>query len=221
MQSVVPQLLRKQDWAYQEVREMIFDGRLRAGASIDQEALAGELGISRVPLRQGLGRLIAEGLVVDHPHRQWSVAKLDHEEMVDVYQGRAVLDQLLVGAACGRATEADLSELEEMLGRQRVVLETGDAFQYRAADREFHLLLHHVSGLPRTAQAEEALSLLAERYIRAYQQDPRRRECSFAEHRGIWEAMKARDCALSGQRAKDHIIGGMRLLEGESSYFGE
>jgi DNA-binding GntR family transcriptional regulator len=221
MQGVVAPLLRKQDWAYQEVREMIFDGRLPVGETIDQEALASDLGISRVPLRQGLARLIAEGLVVDHPHRQWSVAKLDHAEMVDVYQGRAVLDELLVSSACDRATDADLRELAEILDRQHDILQEGNAAEYRAVDREFHLLLHHLSGLPRTAQAEETLSLLAERYIRAYQQDSARRQCSFEEHVGIWEAMKSGDSQLSGRRAKEHITGGMRELEGDVESFQE
>jgi DNA-binding GntR family transcriptional regulator len=81
-----------------ELRERIVSGTLPAGTKIDQQALAEELGVSRMPVREALRRLSAEGFVQLISHRGAVVAELSHDEIIEVYEMR--------GVPIGRSTSA-------------------------------------------------------------------------------------------------------------------
>lgn len=74
------------------LREMIFDGRLKAGERINEISLSKKLGISRTPLREALQGLVAEGAIVNIPRRGFFVCELTSEEVRSIYPIRAYLD---------------------------------------------------------------------------------------------------------------------------------
>src|SRR5918998_2890875 len=76
------------------LREAIHDGRLKPGEPVRQEAIAHELGVSRIPVREALRRLESEGLVVARPHASARVARLDFEEYEEIYKMRERLQPL-------------------------------------------------------------------------------------------------------------------------------
>jgi len=78
--------------AAKTIREMIVNGTLMDGSRINEVHLADELGVSRTPLREGLGRLVAEGVVTTEPRRGFFVAPLTLAEFEQVYDIRPILD---------------------------------------------------------------------------------------------------------------------------------
>lgn len=74
------------------IREMIVDGRLEDGARINEVHLARSLDISRTPLREGLMRLVAEGVVTTEPRRGFFVAPLTLDDFRQLYEIRPILD---------------------------------------------------------------------------------------------------------------------------------
>lgn len=78
--------------AAKTIREMIVNGTLMDGSRINEVHLADELGVSRTPLREGLGRLVAEGVVTTEPRRGFFVAPLTLTEFEQVYDIRPILD---------------------------------------------------------------------------------------------------------------------------------
>ncbi|MEL6759876.1 MAG: GntR family transcriptional regulator, partial [Myxococcota bacterium] len=74
------------------IREMIVAGALPDGERINEVHLADELGVSRTPLREGLGRLVAEGIVTSAPRRGFFVVPLSLEEFRQLYGIRPLLD---------------------------------------------------------------------------------------------------------------------------------
>jgi DNA-binding GntR family transcriptional regulator len=80
--------------AHARIRELILSGRLPAGAVINQVELAGELGISRTPLREALRMLQEEGLVESEPNRRSRVASFNAAEMDAIYGTRLLLEAL-------------------------------------------------------------------------------------------------------------------------------
>ena len=95
---VEPQLRRRgslADEAVTYVRDLILAGKLKPGAKIDQDAIAGALGVSRSPVREALVILGREGLVDIRPRRGASVADLNPDDIVDHYE--------LFGVVAGRA----------------------------------------------------------------------------------------------------------------------
>ena len=82
------------------IREDLSSGHLRSGQKILQEQLAARYGVSRIPLREALNELQAEGLVVHEPNRGYFVAQLRAQDMQEVYRLRELLEAEAIEAAC-------------------------------------------------------------------------------------------------------------------------
>src|SRR3546814_18735953 len=80
--------LTKSQGVFETLRHWILIGRLEPGQRLDQEWLAAKLNVSRMPLRQALSRLEADGLVINRPHRSAIVAPLSVTMLEDNYAGR-------------------------------------------------------------------------------------------------------------------------------------
>ena len=95
------------------IREMIVDGRLSDGARINEVHLARALDISRTPLREGLTRLVAEGVVTTEPRRGFFVAPLTLSDFQQLYEIRPVLDPEALRLA-GIPASAEIDRLERI-----------------------------------------------------------------------------------------------------------
>src|SRR4051794_17273624 len=78
------------------LRERILDGDFKAGSPLRQDALASEFGVSRIPIREALMQLEAEGLVKIHPHRGAIISELSTEEVQELFALRALLEPRLL-----------------------------------------------------------------------------------------------------------------------------
>src|SRR5215210_2740134 len=96
------------------LREDILAGRLEPGAELSEVGLARELGTSRGPLREALGRLASEGLVTITPRRGAVVTQLSREEFIDAYQVREALETLAVRLAVPLMSDAEVAHLREL-----------------------------------------------------------------------------------------------------------
>src|SRR6266478_1264515 len=103
--------------AHDHLREEILAGRLQPGTELAEVALSEQLGVSRGPIREAIGRLAAEGLVTVRPRRGAIVRSLSPEELIESYQVREALEVLAVRLAVPRMTGADLADLDELVDR--------------------------------------------------------------------------------------------------------
>src|SRR5947209_16259053 len=85
--------------------------RLPPGTELSEVALSRELGVSRGPLREAIGRLAAEGLVTVRPRRGAVVRSLSEEEFLELYQVREALEGMAVKLAVPRLSEEDFEAL--------------------------------------------------------------------------------------------------------------
>jgi DNA-binding GntR family transcriptional regulator len=184
------------DDATQALRDAILNGRLSSGTRLRQMDLAAQLGISRTPIREALGRLQQEGLVEILPAAGVRVALLDLDEAVELYDVREVLDGLAARLAARRADEGMLMVLEKSLARMARCLERQDAFHdtiFRAA---------------RNARLQ-ALSAVVRLSIRHFHplllRTARRLEDAYREHRAIFAAIAAHDGLKAERLARAHI----------------
>lgn len=208
-----PLIWRKQDWAYTNLRNWILAGELKPGQRIEQDALSADLGISRVPLRQALVRMLAEGLVEQQPHQRWVVAEMSLADARDVYTGRAALELVLTKTAATRIADGDLADLERILEAQREALEGNDLELARKHDRAFHDRIYQVSGMNRTWQAQQHLRTMSDRYVAMFLSNIHRARSSFQEHDQILTALRNGHAEEAGRLAEAHVRGGIDLLE--------
>jgi DNA-binding GntR family transcriptional regulator len=125
--------------AYNSIKEYILDGRLDEESRLTEDFLAGQLGISKSPIREALNRLEAEGLIQIEPRKGAYLRRLSSDEINDLYDLREALEVHVVRTA--KMTPALLAELRQSLKRQRALLKANDKAHYIQEDTAFHAKL--------------------------------------------------------------------------------
>lgn len=202
MTTRAPRLLP--DQVFTEARERILSGRLPADAPIRQDALALELGVSKIPLREALARLESDGLVVSHPNRGFIVRPLSRADAEDVFDLRlriepnaCVLGALEADAAAQEAARTAFAALD-------AALRNGLADVGRR-NREFHLALVRPSGRSVTIETVDRLLALSERYVRVHLGEHRRLDRASHEHETLLRAWLERRTETVRREARAHI----------------
>ncbi|MBA3450325.1 MAG: GntR family transcriptional regulator, partial [Chloroflexia bacterium] len=147
------------------LRDAILEGRLKAGARTRQEAVAQELGTSRIPVREALRQLENEGLVSLVPHSGARVAKFDHGEYTELYRIREELEPLAIAESAPRLTDGDIDTLR---GLMLQIERTNDAGVWLDLDRRFHLASYAAAPMPRLLKLIEGFWNSTQQYRRAF-----------------------------------------------------
>ncbi len=127
------------------LRERIISGYLRPGTPLVERELAEQLGVSRIPVREALMQLEAEGLVVGKPNGR-CVIELTERDIQELYEVRLVLEKLAVRLAAQKASAADRAALEEKAYEMQRAIANNDRRLYRRNDLETHRLIWRMSG---------------------------------------------------------------------------
>ena len=147
------------------LRDAILAGRLRAGARIRQEAIAQELGTSRIPVREALHQLESEGLVSLVPRSGARVAKLDFAEYSELYRIREQLEPLAIAESAPRLSDADLAMLRDLMLQ---IEATNDPAVWLDLDRRLHLASYAAAPMPRLLRLIEGFWNSTQQYRRAF-----------------------------------------------------
>ncbi|WP_158913901.1 GntR family transcriptional regulator [Caulobacter sp. S45] len=192
------------DQAYELMRERILTGSLPGGSPVRQDAIAGELGVSKIPLREALSRLEQDGLLSSFPNRGFVVRSLSAGEAEEVYQLRLKIEPDAAADACLKVSEADHVAAREALTMLERELERGGG-DHMFLNRAFHMAIIRPGVGLVTSQIVERLNVLAERYVRVHLEPVGRDLRANAEHRELLNAWIARDPDLVRTLLSDHI----------------
>lgn len=141
----------------EELRRRILAGAFPAGAQLRQDALAAEFGMSRIPIREALVQLEAEGLVTILPHRGAIVAELSPEEIAELFELRAQIEPALLRRSAPRLAASDYAELNAILAEYSVELRAQHVARWGELNTRFHMLLYRHAGRPRSLSIAESL----------------------------------------------------------------
>jgi DNA-binding GntR family transcriptional regulator len=189
------------------LRERILRGDYPEGEPLRQDALADELGVSRIPVREALRQLEAEGLVTFSPHRGAVVSSLSLEEIVELFELRADIECDLLDRAIPRMTKEQLDRATEVLDEFEDALRAGEATRWGPLNWHFHAALYAPANRNFTMNVLQKLHQHSDRYFRMQVLLAHGGERANAEHRAIAEAVCAKDIATARQRMRDHILG--------------
>lgn len=181
------------DVAYDELRRRILSGALPAGSRIDQDAEAERLRASRMPIREALRRLGAEGLVDIAPHRGAVVRALSAADLEDLYVMRLALEGVAGRLGAAQLSPEDLEAMRQMLPAMEEVVAQEDPVAWLELDWSFHHTLYRAAQRPRLLQTIHQLREEARRYRTVGLSLPRVLEVSLHEHRAMIEACERRD----------------------------
>lgn len=182
-----------QQFVLDELRRAITSGELKPGAPIRQDALAEQLDVSRVPLREALKILEGEGLVVHHAHRGYFVTELSLADLSEIYRIRELLEAEAVHAAVSRMSPDLLAQLKEAHREVERTGAAGDVAAMAAANRRFHFLLIEASGMPRLIRLIGTLWDATDAYRSLYYVEAPNRERVVHEHQAVLDALRDGD----------------------------
>ena len=198
---------------YEYLREEIVSERLQPGTELQEVPLSEELGVSRGPIREAIGRLAAEGLVTVRPRRGAVVRSLSKDEFLELYQVREALEIMAVRLAVPNLHPEDVAQLEALIDTMGEHAERDEVDAFFAANVAFHGRLFAACG--NTKLQELYAQLLG-------QMGPFRMRSltlrgnlqrSVAEHRAIMRAAKRGDAERAAHLMSEHIRVPQRRLQ--------
>src|SRR5438309_739868 len=128
-----------------EIRERILGGRFAPGARLAEEPLSEELGVSRMPVREALRLLSAEGIVVLEPRRGASVASHTPEQVQELVEVRATLEGLNARLAARRHDPVQIAKLERIVADGARINERTELSVIQANNARFHEALEDIA----------------------------------------------------------------------------
>ncbi|WP_183340280.1 GntR family transcriptional regulator [Conexibacter arvalis] len=153
------------DYIADALRDAINGGQLEDGAVLNQVELAEHFGVSRVPVREAIRRLEAEGLVEAAAHRRAVVRGLSLDRIAEVYELRALLEGHLTEQAVPNFDRADVERLNEL---NRQLREERDHARWLELNAAFHETLYAPAGRPTALELVDSLRQRGERYVQMW-----------------------------------------------------
>jgi GntR family transcriptional regulator, rspAB operon transcriptional repressor len=198
------------DSAYEILRDKIMRKEFGPGQRLDLEAIEGQLGISRTPLREALHRLASERLVEIVPRSGTFVTVLNPEDIAESYEVRRAIELYAVEHAAQQATDRQLAECGALL-RDLERLGTADDVvatypEYLSADYELHrriVALANNRRLSRAYERENVHTQLARVHYRRIMRDL---DVTQREHKDILVALERRDAAAARAAMNAHLV---------------
>jgi DNA-binding GntR family transcriptional regulator len=191
------------------LREAILLSVLKGGEQLHQDEIAAHLGVSRLPVREALRQLEAEGLVVFYPHRGATVSALSYREVQEIYEIRIALETTAIRLAIPKISERDLQRAEKILDAIDLA---SDVARWSELNREFHTVLYVPADRPRLLALINTFRTNVERYQRIYISLMHHQANSQGEHREILAAYTRRDIRAAVRDLERHLSNASRSL---------
>ncbi|MBS7695972.1 MULTISPECIES: GntR family transcriptional regulator [unclassified Chelatococcus] len=192
--------------ATEELRRRILDGELRSGEQLRQAALAEELGISRIPLREALVQLEAEGLVRINAHRGAVVSELTSEEIDELFDLRAAIEPMLLKRSAPKLSREDFARIRALLDEYDRELDDANVRRWGELNAEFHRLLYQHADRPRSMSLVVNLLQECDRHTRVQLSMTGARSRAEEEHREILRLCEERQFTAAARLLTSHIL---------------
>lgn len=193
----------------QSLRDRIMAGSLQPGARLVEGRLSEELSVSRMPVREALRLLAAQGLVVIEPRRGASVVDFTPEQVREMVEVRATLEGLNAKLAAKRREPQQLVMLERVLADGARLVDSDEQAKLMRLNAEFHDALGTVAG---NSVLHDLVRSLRERTELLFSRTGRKQTVkSWEEHAAIMRAVLSGDAELAALLAARHVYNAANL----------
>jgi len=190
------------------IREKILSGEIKAGQPLRQAALAEELNVSRIPVREALLQLEAEGLVSFEPHKGATATELNSHQVDELFELRAMLEADLLASSIPYLSDEKLDEATGILYELDKALGTENAAnKWSELNSSYHSCLYSGSKKPQTQELVNTLNKNADRYIRMHLLWAGGISKAESEHNEILHHCRNKDVEQATSILKKHILG--------------
>lgn len=191
----------------ERLRDQIIRGEFPEGAQLRQDAIAAQYQVSRIPVREALRQLDAEGLITLVPNKGGIVPALSSDDIDELFSIRALLEPAMLKRSIPRLTEDDLSSAETILRKYVDELRHGDhVSEWGRLNWQFHSILYSRADRPRFASIVRNVNSSGERYTRLQLYLTKGKKRANEEHRRLLELCRDRDIVQACKLLRDHIV---------------
>jgi len=188
-----------------QLRRLIISGELTDGTPLRQEALAEELGVSRIPVREALSRLEGEGLAANFPHKGYVVTALSRDEISELFDLRSLIEPDLIALAIPRMTADDLERAKAALTSYNSDIDGGAVPRWGEHNTRFHMTLYAPSQRRKTLEIVRGLLVNTDRYTRLVLTLGTGVEQAKEDHGGLLEFCRKKSINQAAALTLDHI----------------
>jgi len=189
-------------FALETLRDAIASGKVQEGEALLQNDIAVALGLSRMPVREALRMLEAEGWVEFSPYKGAVVTRLSAEEVIETFEIRFALESLALRKSLPVISPAAFEDAQAVIDALDGERDVG---RWVDLNRQFHLCLYTGAGKRLLAAINEQYAA-ADRYLRIELETLHNAAESQAEHRAILAACRARDIEAAIALSEPHIV---------------
>ncbi|MDH6523650.1 GntR family transcriptional regulator [Polynucleobacter sphagniphilus] len=202
---------------YEEVAErlrgQIFAHQMAPGSWVDEQSLALQLGISRTPMREAIKVLAAEGLITMYMNRGAYVTEVDRRDLEQIFTVLSLLEGQAAKETALRATEDQLTELDNLHHRLEKAAADRDLDQFFEINVKFHELIQGIAGNRWMNNTIADLRKVLKLQRRDSLNRTGRMQNSVIEHRQILEAILKRDPIAAEAAMRKHLAHGLEAAK--------
>jgi DNA-binding GntR family transcriptional regulator len=200
------------DEVYQALVKDILSGAFAPGARLDEPSICRKFGVSRTPIREALRRLSGSGLVEVAPRKGVTVARIDVQQLNNMFEALAEFEGLCARLSAVRMTTLEKKRLEVLNANRQKRIAEGDK-DFAALNNDFHELIYQGAHNPSIAVVTRNFRQRLAPF-RTLQFVPGQTEYSFHEHDEIVVAIVASDPERAYRVMRDHVTGtGLQVIE--------
>jgi DNA-binding GntR family transcriptional regulator len=190
----------------ERLRDKIVRGEYHEGEQLRQDAIAVEFEVSRIPVREALRQLEAEGLIKIVAHRGAVVSALSPDEIEELFEIRALLEGEVLRLSIPGLTEADFEKAEAILQTfDKALKHEEDVRVWGRLNAQFHSTLYSRSNRPHFLSMIQMINNNGDRYTRLQLYLTRAFERASEEHHHILELCRKRDVPAACKLLTEHI----------------
>ena len=201
---MVSDKMNAQKLAYEYIRERMLDGTYKGGMKLGEERLAGEIGVSRTPIREAIKRLEQEGLI-----KNKHIYNPTAQDLIYIYEIRILLESFAAKRAAKNMTTETIIELENTIKKSRNSLMEGQSKNIYNANQHFHELIINECQNPIIIERLEKAQTIF--YLFSLKLDIYNRPHLIDEHEEIYNAIKNKNEQLAGELMAEHLYKDMNF----------
>lgn len=197
-----PRLINTPDWIAGELRRAILQGDIKSSQPLPQDEIAAQFGVSKIPIREALLQLRAEGLVTFYPNRGAVVSALSADEVDEIYSMRIALETLALRRAIPNVDKAGVIRADSLI---TIMDGERNALKWSELNWEFHAALYRPCNMPRLLDAIRALHANVQRYVVNYLTSNDYHAEAQRQHRVILKAVQRGNADAAAEQLAKHL----------------
>jgi DNA-binding GntR family transcriptional regulator len=204
---------RASELAYNDLLERIINLRLPPGSLINEQAMANELGLGRMPVREAIARLATDRFITVVPRRGAVVAPVGLDDVLNMFEAREAIECGVAYIVATRATEEDLDILRELVKAADGAREGNDHEAFLRDDHAIHAFLVHMVRNSLLQDAADRLLLHNLRFWRMYWGSRPAQTSTMMSHSDLVAALEAHDPDLAAKAMREHLSASLSLVQ--------